>query len=341
MARPDGLCVRTAVLRSVRQDVREVDFCCSTDTVDSYGEVVRQNWNLKRFASNPVGLFAHKANELPVGQWLNVGVDKGELVATFRAATEKANPLAENVWQSILEGTLRTVSVGFWPHKVSVEEIAGVERIVLDDNELFEISIVPIPANPDAIGKMKAKAIEAFHAAKGLHGCGLCGSREHLDRACPTLVVELGAVTYEATPPSDAGSWDSGNALKRIRRWATSDGSGDVEHINWNQYKRAFAWYDTKRSHEVGGYKLPHHDVKSGKLVTVRGGVIAAGNALQGSRGGVKIPGRRRRRRMKGAPRHALSPVRPHPSLGGRQERLGALARPSQGNDHVQEGRRR
>lgn len=47
---------------------------------------------------------------------------------------------------------------------------------------------------------------------------------------------------------------------------------------------------DPQRSHEFGGFKLPHHDVKDGKLVTVRAGVIAAGNALSGSRGGVKIP---------------------------------------------------
>jgi hypothetical protein len=60
--------------------------------------------------------------------------------------------------------------------------------------------------------------------------------------------------------------------------------------MDWAKYRRGFAWYDSKNVETFGGYKLPHHDVKDGKLVTVRRGVIAAGNAVQGSRGGVDIP---------------------------------------------------
>lgn len=164
--RSGGLCVRSAVLSSVREDAREADFTCSTDAVDSYGEVVRQNWDLNRFRSNPVALWSHDSHGLPVGQWKDVRVDGGALVGTLKVATAAANPLAENVWQSILEKTLRAVSVGFWPHKVSVEEIAGVERVVLDMNELYEISPTPIPANPEAIGKMKAKAFDEYQAAR-------------------------------------------------------------------------------------------------------------------------------------------------------------------------------
>ena len=265
LSRPDGLCVREAGLSSLREDAREVDFVCSTESIDSYGEIVRLNWDLTRFESNPVALFAHDNHELPIGYWKDVRVDGTALVGTLKVATAAANPRAEHVWQSIRERTLRAVSVGFYPHKVSFEEIDGVERCCLDNNELFEISVVPIPANPDAIGKMKARAHEEFLRSRT-------------------------AVTYEATPPVDSGKWDASNTIKRLRRWASSDGSGDPKHINWNQYKRAFAWYDPNRAHELGGFKLPHHDVKDGKLVTSRAGVIAAGNVVQGGRGGAKIP---------------------------------------------------
>lgn len=268
--RSRGLCVRAAELSAVREDSREVDFVCSTDVIDSYGEIVRQNWNLKRFAGNPVALWSHQAQELPVGYWKNVRVEDGALRGTLVVVTAEANPKAEHVWQSILQKSLRAVSVGFMPHKVSFEEIEGEEVCVLDENELFEISPTPLPANPDALIDLRARAFEAYVEKRVLEG--------------------RGAIPYEAFPPKDTGGWDAAAAVRRIRKWASADGSGSADHIDWTKYRKAFGWMDPQRTHEFGGFKLPHHDILDGALVTVRGGVIAAGNALVGSRGGVKIP---------------------------------------------------
>lgn len=258
--RPDGLCVREAVVSSVREEQREIDFICSTDSVDSYEEVVKQNWDLKRFNRNPVALFAHDRHALPIGQWKGMTAASGALCGTLKVATSAANPIAEQIWQSFKEGTLRAVSVGFIPHKVSYEDVDGKERCVLDENELYECSVVPIPANGDAIAKMRARALE-----------------------------ERNAVTYEATPVVE-GAWDAANAEKRLRKWASSDGSGSADSIDWNKYKKGFAWYDLQQSHTFAGFRLPHHDIRDGKLVTHKGGVEAAGGAIQGARGGVKIP---------------------------------------------------
>jgi HK97 family phage prohead protease len=156
--RPANFCVREAYLRTTRDAAREADFVCSTDAIDSYNEVVMQNWRLERFNQNPVALFGHDKSQLPIGQWKNVRVEGGQLVGTLKLASAAANPLSECVWNSIQEKTLRAVSVGFVPHKVGVESVDGDERVVLDDNELFEISVVPIPANPDAVALMRARA---------------------------------------------------------------------------------------------------------------------------------------------------------------------------------------
>lgn len=277
--RPRGLCVRAAELSAVREDGREIDFIMSTGVRDSYGEIVRQNWDLKRFEGNPVALWSHDSKGLPVGQWLNVRVEDGVLKGTLKVATAKANPLAENVWQSILEKTLRAVSVGFMPHKVSFEEIDGEEVCVLDENELYECSPTPIPANPEALIAMRAKAHAEFLARRSAPG---------VTPVQPT--EQRGAVAYEATPPKDLGKWDAAATVRRLRKWASSDGGGDAKHIDWTKYRKAFAWFDPKRTHEFGGFKLPHHDISDGKLVTSRSGVIAAGDAIQGSRGGVKLP---------------------------------------------------
>ncbi len=104
---------------------------------------------------------------------------------------------------------------------------------------------------------------------------------------------ELRAVVpYEGTPAFNATSWDADAAVQRVRRWATkADGE-----IDWVKYRRAFAWYDADAPDQFGSYKLPHHDVVDGKLVTHRRGVIAAMQALLGARGGVAIPDADKRR---------------------------------------------
>ncbi len=156
-----GLHERSLHVRAIREEAREADFVCSTDAIDSYGEIVEQDWDLTRYLKNPVVLFAHQSRELPIGKATNVKVENGELVATIVFASEKANPLAENAWQSVLEGTLRAVSVGFDPHEVRAEKRDGVDVTVLAKNELYEISVTPIGANPEALAKQRAKALAA------------------------------------------------------------------------------------------------------------------------------------------------------------------------------------
>lgn len=163
---PCDLHVRQIHLRAVREAAREVDFVASTDTIDSYGDSVVQNWNLKRYKRNPVVLWSHSSCDVPIGQAVRVEVVNGQLETTVRFASEKASPKAEQVWQGILEKTIRAVSVGFRPREIRYERRDDVEVCVLDDNELWEISVVAIPANPDALAKQKAAALEAFRAAK-------------------------------------------------------------------------------------------------------------------------------------------------------------------------------
>lgn len=98
------------------------------------------------------------------------------------------------------------------------------------------------------------------------------------------------AVPFKKYALKEDGSWDGDAAVARVRKFASSDGSGDSDSIDWAKYRRAFTWYDSDNAESLGSYKLPHHDMVDGKLVTVRAGVIAAGNAVSGSRGGLDIP---------------------------------------------------
>lgn len=145
-------------LRAVRQSTREADFIASTDAVDAFDEVVEQSWDLGRFLQNPVVLFAHQSRELPIGRATRVAVVDGRLEATVQFATAEMNPKAEQVFRMVEAKILNAVSVGFIPRTVRHDMRDGRDVYVLADNELHEISVVPIPANPEALAKMKAKA---------------------------------------------------------------------------------------------------------------------------------------------------------------------------------------
>ena len=65
----------------------------------------------------------------------------------------------------------------------------------------------------------------------------------------------------------------------------TWDAAKEVASANVDDLKIMCTWVEDGQEDKKGAYKLPHHLAASHK--TVRSGVIAAGNALMGSRGGV------------------------------------------------------
>jgi HK97 family phage prohead protease len=141
---------------------RTMDVVASTEALDSHGTVLDSaSWKLERFAANPVVLYAHDQRELPVGYAEDVRVEGGELRARLRFVTAAANPLAEQVWQLVRQKALRAVSVGFFAGASKTEKRGGREVAVLSDNELLEISVVPVPSNPEAVARLRARALDA------------------------------------------------------------------------------------------------------------------------------------------------------------------------------------
>lgn len=143
--------------RAAKNDARSIDVIASTDAIDSYDEIVSQKWDLSRYLANPVVLYSHESHELPIGRAENVRVEDGKLLATLTIAT--GTERAEEVWNLVQQGMLKGVSVGFRPHTTRWEKRDGREVLVLDDNELLEISITPIPANPEALAQLRARAL--------------------------------------------------------------------------------------------------------------------------------------------------------------------------------------
>ena len=80
-------------------------------------------------------------------------------------------------------------------------------------------------------------------------------------------------------------AWDAAAATARWKKWASSDGSGDKDKIDWAKYAQCFLWFDADNRESFGAYKFPHHDIVGGKPVTVWAGVVAAAARIDQAKG--------------------------------------------------------
>lgn len=113
--------------------------------------------------------------------------------------------------------------------------------------------------------------------------------------AATVEAIELTVSGSKTLPVDERYEWDGDAATLRMRKLASSDGSGDKDTINWEGYKRGFLFTYTEDKKNFGSYKLPFADVIDGRLRATWGGVSRAMGALMGARTPVDIPNRYKR----------------------------------------------
>jgi HK97 family phage prohead protease len=140
---------------------REFEFLASDETPDSYGDIVRvAGWELKRFKRNPIILFNHKS-DVPVGHSPKTFIDedRNALVSRIKLADEGTSDFIDTLYKLMKQRIVRAVSVGFRPTK-DVEILRDKEGAFLglefNGQELLEVSIVSIPANPNSLSLAKS-----------------------------------------------------------------------------------------------------------------------------------------------------------------------------------------
>ena len=132
----------------------------STPDVDRDKDRVMPNGaKLENFIKNPVLMYGHNYRDpwALIGKVGDLQIDSSGLnfVPELREAANDSDPMTviRALWDQKL---LRAASIGFNPTKWMENEVGGRDFV---EWELLEISIVPIPANQNAL-RLAAKAID-------------------------------------------------------------------------------------------------------------------------------------------------------------------------------------
>jgi len=167
-----------AQIRSIDEENRTVEFVASDNTVDSYGTVLPSDkWDLKRYEKNGIIGYQHQV----YGDYGNVDpddvlghgqafVEDNKLIvkATFEPAD--INEKADKIFKKIQFGSIKGVSVGFQPtkpgHWGDKEKGEDPDVYYFEGQELIEVSVVNIPANPNAVKRSIAEERQELEASR-------------------------------------------------------------------------------------------------------------------------------------------------------------------------------
>lgn len=128
-----------------------IRFVAATEGVKADGLDLRMDRaNLDRYLSNPVVMYGHQyfgRDALPIGRSVHTEIDgTPQLLADLEF--DRDDDFAAKVDRKIRGGYLNAVSIGFdfW-----TADIEPDGRMVPNDWELMEISVVPLPMDPNAL----------------------------------------------------------------------------------------------------------------------------------------------------------------------------------------------
>ena len=259
--------------------------------------VVVDGIDISKFSENPVILFAHNYRSMSIGKAVDIKKEGEDLIIGVEfAETEEG----QKIQYLVDNGYMKAVSIGFIPKEVyskdgwwgekfdrlqerypdwyekNKEKLLVVDTVIWK-SELLELSVVPVPANQNALLIMRSKGID------NICSFALNENNKTITVSIPvTDITDLKRVVSSNAHPEntikDAEKlWNRTKAINSLRKWASSDGSGDKDTIDWVKYRRGFTWYDSENIDNFDSYKYPTHWIDNdGNFVTVWRGVASA-----------------------------------------------------------------
>ena len=138
---------------------RPMTFVISSEEVDRHGDVIlAEGWRLAAYQRNPVFLWAHDYTRPVIGRAVSVWPEPEQLLARMEFAP---TDFAREVAALYRSGYQQGVSVGFKPLRYEErrqEKTGAFLGIRFLEQELLEVSAVPVPANRSALRRAMEQA---------------------------------------------------------------------------------------------------------------------------------------------------------------------------------------
>lgn len=144
-----------------------IEAIVSTSSEDRHREVINvEGIDLSSYEENPIVLYGHDYEALPIGKTLSLKKTKTKLTAKFQFAIAEY-PFANTVYQLVKGGYLNDVSIG------GIVKQWSDDYTTIEELEMVEFSVVNIGANRDAkiisrgfedLGKSVAEVQKEYHS---------------------------------------------------------------------------------------------------------------------------------------------------------------------------------
>lgn len=245
-----------AATRAIPGTDRIITFRASTDGLDRHGtKIMPMGINLDKYNQNPICLFGHDGYggwstpdpENIIGRSDALRKSETSLEVDMDFLEAAVNPRADMIYRMIKAGALNAVSVGIIPREVRVEvDDAGREIPVITKCDLLEISVVPIPSNPDAVAI--SREFTAFQRAAG-GPSNVIDAAQIRDAIMPELLTglknntggireRLGEIINEIKASMEA---EAAETLAKAKAKKEKEDMGDEEDSSGPDYEAAKA----------------------------------------------------------------------------------------------------
>ena len=272
-----------------------LSYVASTDAVDRYGDIVDQaGWNLDGYKSNPVVLFNHRQDSLPIAKARSIEVVDNQL--EIEIEFDMADPDSARIGRKAEAGYLNAVSVGFQPVKFTPradlpkehKAYSETEGNFYHQSELLEVSLVTVPANSQAtaakvfdyaafegvlrekldlnktLNFLKKHILSVEETENGY----LVEFERHADAADAEEIVEFEEESlqwleeYMASEEKEVQAFADLPIAARDQESNPEDQEKDaisraiLGDDDWDRMAMAFAWVDTGKPEEFESYRL-------------------------------------------------------------------------------------
>lgn len=275
----------------------EMTFIVSSPGINRKGFRIDQaSWKLDNYRLNPVVLWAHNREMMPIGlslrEYLKVSKAAGGKSlfsdALFYNQDEDETGFSMRVFNAFRSKRLNAVSAGFTPGRVELEDGDGPDReVVLFDNDLSEYSAVPVPSDGKAVRQGISDGIwlesdAAYLTEDKYVNLVDDGETFHLDMEVikpwtkkaivdmgsvkpstpqPPTPLELGVVPFQGKCQPDKGEWRALSTRTELTERACMDDKFDP--------RRAYLFFNPDDPSNHNQFYGLHHGMNTNGELTI------------------------------------------------------------------------